>query len=239
MYTVVMKTNEMTVIATIPVSTASPTRAAAKQQIPTWMKWSFTAFMAALVPVYWAKYGPTNFLYFCDVALFLTLAAVWTERAVFASMAAVGIMVVQGIWCADFGAHLFGVKLLGMTDYMFDAARPIYLRGLSLFHGWLPFMLFFVVKRLGYDKRALPFWTLVAWSLMAVSYLFLPAAGAVLANPNTPVNVDYVWGFSDAAPQTFMPQWAWLTMLFVGLPSLIYLPTHLALTRLCKPANVR
>jgi hypothetical protein len=99
-------------------------------------------------------------------------------------------------------------------------------------------MLLFVVQRLGYDKRALPFWTLLAWSLMAVSYLFLPAAGAVLPNPHTPVNIDYVWGLSDAAPQTFMPQWAWLTLLFIGLPLAIYWPTHFALKRLSKPANI-
>ena len=38
------------------------------------LKVAYTAFMAVLVPVYWHHYGPTNFLYFCDVALFLTLA---------------------------------------------------------------------------------------------------------------------------------------------------------------------
>ena len=44
--------------------------------VPVWLKWTFTAFLAVLVPIYWANYGPTNFLYFCDIALFLTLAAV-------------------------------------------------------------------------------------------------------------------------------------------------------------------
>jgi hypothetical protein len=41
------------------------------QPVPAWLKWVFTAFMAVLVPVYWANYGPTNFLYFCDASLFL------------------------------------------------------------------------------------------------------------------------------------------------------------------------
>lgn len=217
---------------------AASTKNKSARAVPLWLKWIFTAFMAALVPVYWTTYGPTNFLYFCDVALFLTLWAVWTEKAIFASMAAVGILVVQGIWCLDFGAHFFGIKLLSMTDYMFDAQRPLFLRALSLFHGWLPFLLVFVVKRLGYDKRALPLWTLFAWALMTTSYFFLPPAGAVLLNPNAPVNIDYVWGFSDAAPQTMMPQWAWLALLFGGLPLAIYWPTHFALKRLCKPADI-
>ena len=69
-------------------------------------------------------------------------------------------------------AHFAGIKLLGMTDYMFDAQRPIYLRALSLFHGWLPFLLLFLVKRLGYDRRALSLWTLLAWSLMAAEAIF-------------------------------------------------------------------
>ena len=47
--------------------------------------------MAVLVPVYWYYYGPTNFLYFCDVALFLTLAGIWLESPLLISMCAVGI----------------------------------------------------------------------------------------------------------------------------------------------------
>src|SRR4051812_15040863 len=71
-------------------------------RLPIWLKVGYTAFMAVLVPIYWRHYGPTNFLYFCDVALFLTLAAVWMENALLASMAAVGIVAVQAIWCVDF-----------------------------------------------------------------------------------------------------------------------------------------
>ena len=210
---------------TKPIFT-SPTK-----QIPLVVKLLFTGFMAVLVPVYWSMYGPTNFLYFCDLALFLTLAGVWLENGLLISLAAVGILLPQMFWCADFVAHLAGGKLMGMTDYMFDPSRPLFLRGLSLFHGWLPFLLLFLVARLGYDRRALPIWTLVAWAAMLFSYIFLPAPGAHLTNTMTPVNVDYVYGLSDTAPQTWMPQLAWLTVLFVGLPVLIYWPTHLLLTR--------
>ena len=51
--------------------------------------------MAVLVPVYWYYYGPTNFLYFCDVALFLTLAGIWLESPLLVSMCAVGIVAPQ------------------------------------------------------------------------------------------------------------------------------------------------
>jgi hypothetical protein len=214
---------------------ATQTLPAAKQsKLPLWLKVSFTGFMAVLVPVYWKHYGPTNFLYFCDVALLLTLAAVWLESSLLASMAAVGILVPQLIWCADFAARLGGFHLLGMTDYMFDGQRPLFLRGLSLFHGWLPFLLLFVVWKLGYNRRALPAWTALAWALMLVAFFFLPPAGAILPNPQTPVNIDYVFGLSDSAPQTWMPKYAWLALMLGALPALFYAPTHFVLKRVAK-----
>jgi len=206
--------------------------APARSRIPRVIKLAFTAFMAVLVPVYWTHYGPTNFLYFCDLALFITLAALWLESRFLASMAAVGIVLPQLLlWCGDFAAHLVGLKFIGMTDYMFDAHRSLFLRGLSLFHGWLPFLLLFLVLRLGYDRRALVAWTALAWSAMLISYFWLPAPGARLANPLAPVNIDYVHGFSDTAAQTWMPGWAWLIFLLVALPLVIFIPTHLWLCR--------
>ncbi|WP_075087336.1 hypothetical protein [Verrucomicrobium spinosum] len=108
--------------------------ASARWKLPATLRWGFTAFMAVLVPIYWVHYGPANFLYFCDVALFLALAAVWTERPIYASMAAVGVLVPQLLWCVDLVLHLVGFNYAGMTNYMFDANKPLYLRLLSLFH---------------------------------------------------------------------------------------------------------
>jgi len=211
---------------------AGQSEAANSPSIPFVIKLAFSSFMAVLVPVYWSKYGPTNFLYFCDLALFLTLAAVWLEHSLLASMAVVGIVLPQMIlWCGDFAAHLVGLKFIGMTDYMFDANRSLFLRGLSFFHGWLPFLLWYLVARLGYDRRALFAWTGVAWGAILTSYFFLPAPGARLANPLAPVNIDYVYGFSDLAAQTWMPGWAWVVFLMVALPVVIYLPTHFWLKR--------
>lgn len=45
-----------------------------QSRIPLWVKALFTGFPFVLVPYYWHDYGPTNFLYFCDVALFMALA---------------------------------------------------------------------------------------------------------------------------------------------------------------------
>jgi hypothetical protein len=201
-------------------------------RVPTALKWAYTAFMAVLVPVYWSQYGPTNFLYFCDVALFLTLAGMWLENRLLVSMAAVGILLPQGLWCADFVVQSMGGRLTGMTAYMFDASRPLLLRGLSLFHGWLPFLLLFLVRRLGYDGRALRGWTATAWALCMVSYFLLPPAGAEHAGKLVPNNVNYVWGFDDAKPQDWMPSGWYLAAWMAGLACVVYAPTHWVLQRL-------
>jgi hypothetical protein len=200
-------------------------------RLPLALKLLVTAFLAVMVPVYYVNYGATNFLYFCDISLLLAFLALWTERPLFASMAAVGILVPQVLWCLDFGAELLGLRLVGLTGYMFDANRSLFLRGLSFFHGWLPFLLLFLVKRLGYDRRALLAWTALGWGLCLVSYFFLPPAGTVLADPKIPVNINYVFGFDDAKPQTWLPAPVYLLSWMLTLFVVFYLPTHLLLRR--------
>ena len=90
-------------------------------RVPLWLKVAYTAYMAVLVPVYWHYYGPTNFLYFCDVALILTLIAIWPENALLISMCTVGILVPQAVWVVDFASTAAGFPLTGMTNYMFDS----------------------------------------------------------------------------------------------------------------------
>jgi hypothetical protein len=203
--------------------------------IPLWVKLAYTGFCAVMVPVYWVDYGPTNFLYFCDVAAFFTLAALWSENALLAAIPAVGIVLPQLVWVLDFGAHLLGMKITGMSDYMFDPKLPLFTRILSLFHGWLPFLLLYLVRRLGYNRRAFASWVGIAWCLMLVCYFWMPPPGTVLANPNQPVNIDYIFGLSDKTPQTWMPAWAWLLMLMIGLPALIWWPSHFALMQFFPP----
>ncbi len=203
-------------------------------RIPLWLKLVYTAFMAVLVPVYLYYYGWTNFLYFCDVALILTLIAVWIESPLLASMSAVGITVPQVVWVIDFIGTAIGYPVVGMTAYMFNANNSAFLRGLSLFHGWLPFLLLYLVARLGYDRGALLYWTVVAWVLILVCFFFMPPP-----NPNaglTPVNINYVWGLNDAAAQTWMPSWLWVIGMMALMPVICFLPVHVLFKRLMPPA---
>jgi hypothetical protein len=201
--------------------------------IPLWLKVSYTAFMAILIPVYWYHYGPTNFLYFCDIALLLTLVGVWLEKPLLISLPAVGILMPQALWCVDFAVQLTGGKMTGMTAYMFDEQKPLFLRGLSLFHGWLPFLLVFLVFKLGYDHRAFKGWTASATGLCLTAFFVLPKAGETLPDRNLPRNVNYVFGMDDAQPQTWMGAELYLVTWIALLVILVYLPTHFLLKRIC------
>jgi len=210
-----------------------PERSSAR--IPLFVKIGFGVFTAVLVPVYLYWYGPTNFLYFCDVALILTLIGIWTESALFISMCAVGILAPQALWVVDFLSNLVGYPLTGMTNYMFNSDSSLLLRSLSGFHGWLPFLLLYLVWRLGYKPRALSAWTVLAWILLLVCYFVMP--GPRPDAGMTPVNINYVFGMSDAAPQSFVPPLVWLAGLMIGLPLLAFIPTHLALLRFAPRAK--
>lgn len=211
----------------------------ATQRVPLAVKLAYSLFLAVLLPYYWRSYGPTNFLYFCDVALLLTLPALWREWALPASAALVGILLPQLLWMADFLASLTGHPLTGMTAYMFNPAIPLFTRGLSFFHFWLPLFLLWLVYRLGYDKRAFVSWTLAAWVLLLVCYFFMPAPPAPADNPALPVNINYVYGPSDSAPQQWLPPLLYLGLLMLALPVLVFWPTHWLLQRFFPPAVIR
>jgi hypothetical protein len=153
----------------------------------------------------------------------------WLESSLLISMCSVGILLPQCLWLADFGGNLLGIHLLGLTGYMFEPGLPLFTRGLSLFHGWLPLLLVWLLVRLGYDKRALSVWTGLAAGLVLVCYLFTPPAGAHLANPNIPINLNYIYGFNDRQPQHWVNQNLYV-ILWLGVLWLVaFLPTHLAL----------
>jgi hypothetical protein len=153
-------------------------------------------------------------------------------------MCAVGIIASQTLWVIDFLSNLIGHPLTGLTDYMFMANHSLFLRGLSLFHGWLPFLLVYLVWRLGYDGRGLPAWTVVAWALLLICFFLMPPPRP---DPGlTPVNIDYVWGFNDTEAQHWMPPVIWVAALMILLPILLFAPVHFLLRGLMpKPVRAR
>jgi hypothetical protein len=210
------------------------------RRIPTWVKVAYSAFVAIVVPSYWVTYSPWNFLYFCDIALLVTGVAIWIESPLLVSMQAVAITIPQLLWVVDFLCRLIaGVHVTGVTAYMLDSSIPLFLRSLSLFHGWLPFFLLWLLSRLGYDQRALGLQSVVAIVVILISYLFAPAPPPSASHPNWAVNINYVYGLDDKHPQTMMAPWLWLLFMMAVTAIAIYLPTHFVLRRVFKALVLR
>jgi hypothetical protein len=178
------------------------------------------------------------FLYFCDVALFVTLIALWTENRVLCSAAMVGIFLPQAIWMLDLCLRIAGVPLSPLTAYMFDASRPLHGRALSSFHIWLPVLLAWLVWRVGYDARGFLAWTAVTWVLLLVCFLLSPVPGSV-ADPGRLVNINFVYGFSLEEEQRWMNRYSYLAFLMIAWPLTTSLPTHVFLRWLASVDRTR
>lgn len=195
---------------------------ARRGKIPLWVKVSYTLFVLVLVPIYWREYPPDNFLWFSHLALLITVPALWLESSLLASMMAVGVFLPEVAWTIDFLARLIaGVDLIGLTRYMLEPDRSLLIRGLALFHVALPFILLWMVSRLGYDPRAWLAQTLFGWTILIVTYLF--------TDPDRRIN----WVFGPGGEiQTWMPPRLYLFLLMIFFLLFIYWPTHSVLNRL-------
>ena len=188
--------------------------------IPLWLKVSFTLFVLVLLPVYWRQYGPGNFLWFSDLALLLTVPALWLESSLLASMILISIGLLELMWIIDFFVRLIvGASVTGLSAYMFDSKILLSIRALSLFHIVLPIIVVWIVSRLGYDGRALIAQTAFAWIVLPLSYLLTKRSE----------NVNWVYGFGGR-PQRWMGSRLYLALLMLLFPLVIYLPTHLILS---------
>lgn len=206
------------------------------RRIPLWLKILYTAFVAVLVPYYWREYSAWNFLYFCDIALLVTLVGIWTESSFLVSLEGVAILLPQALWIVDFAVSAFGGRLTGMTNYMFDPHLRLFARVLSSFHGWLPILLVYLLIRLGYDRRAIYWQSGIAAGLLLFCFFFAPRAPAPADRPNMATNLNYVWGMDDHHPQTRMPPAAWVMTLTSIIILGFYVPTHLVLSSVIPKA---
>jgi hypothetical protein len=152
--------------------------------------------------------------------LLTTAVALWLESSLLASMMLLAIALPELAWNVDFFGRVFtGRQIFGLSGYMFESRRPLFLRALSLFHVVLPIVLVWMVHRLDYHRRALVLQTVVAWIVLPVTYWLTDAA----------VNVNWVYGPGDKA-QTWMKPSAWVALLMILFPLVFYLPMHLLLS---------
>jgi hypothetical protein len=193
--------------------------------VPLWLKIAYTAFVGVLVPVNWRQYGVVNFLWFSDIAVFLTAGALWGESRLLFSMAALAVLLPEAAWNVDFFWRLIsGRPGIGLSGYMFDARIAWPIRALSLFHVWLPGLLVWLLSRYGYDQAALGWQTGVALVVVPLSYWW--------SNPEE--NVNWVYGYGGK-PQRMMAGPLFAGVMAAAFPLLIYLPTHLVLRMAFPP----
>ena len=120
------------------------------------LRWIALAWLLVWTPAYAYGYGWANFLNLCDLAVILTCAGLWLGSPLLLSTQAVSSLVVLLVWDLDVAWRaITGRHLIGGTEYMWDARFPLALRLLSLFHVVWPPLLWWALRRVGYDKRAL------------------------------------------------------------------------------------
>lgn len=196
-------------------------------KLPLPLKGACTVFFLFLVPVYGAAYGPVHFLWFSDLALFLFIGALWRESRLLASMAALAAVLPGMAWIGAYVLRLFGGPELAAISYMFDPRKALSLRLLSLFHLFLPPLLLWLLRRLGYDPRAFPAQTLFAWTV--ILFLFFRS--------DPEANINFVFGFGEVLVGG--DPLGHLLFLIIGIPLILYLPLHLVFKRIFPPPLVR
>jgi hypothetical protein len=185
-------------------------------------KIAYTAFVLLVAVIWWRHYSWRNFLWFSDIAFIGAVPALWLESAAIASVLAVAVLLPEILWNVDFVARLLlRRRITGLTDYMFESARPRLLRGLSLFHVPLPLVLLWLVREYGYDARV------GLAGAIVLAAVVLPWSRAV----STPArNINWTYGLGSRR-STWSPV-RYVLVLFVAFVVFVFLPTHVLLQAL-------
>ncbi|HEY6909665.1 MAG TPA: hypothetical protein VI356_09870 [Myxococcales bacterium] len=192
------------------------------------MRWVAAAWLCVWAPAYASVWGFSNFLRLCDVAVILTCAGLWWGSALLLSSQALFSIGADLLWDVDVCSRLLlGRHLFGGTEYMWQPEFPLFVRLLSLFHVVWPLLLVWSLRRVGYDRRGLPLQAAVTLAALVASRACGPALNLNYAFR------DPLWGRQLGPPA------AHLIVIFAGTVALLYLPTHLLLSRLLAPATRR
>ncbi len=166
--------------------------------------------------------GLQNWLWFCDVALVVGMVGAWLESSFLCSMAMVSIVGVQSVWILDYFVRLFtGSTFLGFTDYMFGRSPVVH--AIQLYHVWFPFLIVWMVARLGYHRRAWLAQFVLAWVVLLVAHF--------VADPARNIDWSRYPGPALAPnPEAYLPSWlssdVYFALLGLGLTVGVYLTTH-------------
>jgi hypothetical protein len=184
------------------------------------LRWAALAFVLVLVPAYAAAYGPANFLFLCNLSVFLTTIGLFAGSRLLLSSQAVGLLAIAAAWTLDLTLRvLLGRHVIGGTEYMWDARFPLATRLLSFYHVAESVVLLYALRRLGYDRRAYLLQSGIAVTAVAAGRLCGPAANVNHAF------VDPVCGRAWGGALTHV------AVIAGALVLVVYPLTHLALAR--------
>jgi len=199
---------------------ASP--ASHSKSFPTWIRGTALAWLFVWIPAYWHTWGAANFLHLCDVAVVLTCLGLWSNSPLLLSSQAVSSLLIDTAWVVDAAARfLTGRHWIGGTEYLFDSSFPLWVRLLSLFHVVMPFLLLWGLHRVGYDRRD--------WLLQSAIAIPVVVFARLASTPKTNINFVYADPFFHRA---WGPWPAHIIAVLAFLVFVVYLPTHLLLSRL-------
>ncbi len=166
------------------------------------------------------SYGWMNLLWFSNIAMILTVFALWLEHRVLMGMMALSVCLFDSLWIVDWSvAFLFGFHPIGGTEYMFDDSMLLFLRNFSLYHLVLPVILLYGLSRLGYDRRCLFYQTGFAWLILWIVFLFSERSA----------NINWVFGPVNA--QSGLHPWFYFSLVLLVVPLVVYLPLHAVFVR--------
>jgi hypothetical protein len=192
------------------------------------MRWVAAAWLVVWAPAYASVWGFANFLHLCDVAVILTCAGLWSGSPLLLSSQALFSIGADLLWDVDVCSRIVsGRHLFGGTEYMWQPEFPLLVRLLSLFHVVWPLLLLWSLQRVGYDRRGLPLQAMVTLAALIASRAFGPAL-----NLNYAFH-DPLWG------RQFGPAPLHLLVIFAATAALLYVPTHVLLSKLLPPVGER
>jgi hypothetical protein len=207
----------------------------------------YSAWFCVWFALYARYFGWQFVLWFCCLANVYLLVGLWRRTALWFSLAAVSVLPIQLAYSAELASRwLFGVRLHGATDYLFDPTIPEYIRGLSLFHVFVPVLIVYALIRHGYDQRAFWLQSAIALAMLCVCYFgFDPLTQTNDASMPTlrgvgfdrDFNLNWVHGLHDAPAPAGRELEVFLTVL-IGYPLCVHWPVHWLLCKvgLARPA---
>jgi hypothetical protein len=192
------------------------------------MRWVALAWLAVYVPSYAVAYGWWNFLFLCNLGIFLSAVGFLFGSRLLLSSQALAALPIGLVWAVDAASRLLtGEHLLGVTSYMWDPQYPLFTRLLSLYHLAWPVLLVWCLRRVGYDRRGWRLQAAIATVALCICRAFSPAGE----------NINYV--FRDPfADRAIGPPLVHLGLVVLVLVGVVYGATHRLLrARLPRPAG--